>query len=95
MWGWLLGPFVLAHLRVYNDPELAATFLEPMASHLNLHGVGTASELFEADAPFHPRGCIAQAWTVGEILRAWAECRRGGDEEVRAKSSKALGNAVG
>jgi len=75
VWGWLLGPFVLAHLRVYNDPSLAASFLEPMASHLNVHGVGTASEIFECSAPFRPRGCIAQAWTVGEVLRAWTACR--------------------
>ncbi len=71
VWGWLLGPFVLAHLRVYNDPARAASFLEPMASHLNVHGLGTASEIFDGDAPFTPRGCIAQAWTVAEVLRAW------------------------
>jgi predicted glycogen debranching enzyme len=72
VWGWLLGPFVLAHLRVYGDPERAARFLEPMAHHLTVHGLGTASEIFDGDAPFSPRGCIAQAWTVAELLRAWA-----------------------
>jgi len=71
VWGWLLGPFVLAHLRVYRDAALAASFLEPMAAHLNIHGLGTASEIFDGDPPFTPRGCIAQAWTVAEILRAW------------------------
>jgi predicted glycogen debranching enzyme len=70
-WGWLLGSFALAHLRVYNDRALAASFLEPMASHLKTHGVGTASEIFDGDPPFTPRGCIAQAWTVAEVLRAW------------------------
>ncbi len=70
-WGWLLGPFVLAHLRVYNDPPLAASFLEPFAHHIKAHGLGTASEIFDGDAPFTPRGCFAQAWTVAEILRAW------------------------
>jgi predicted glycogen debranching enzyme len=70
-WGWLLGPFVLAHLRVYKDQALAASFLAPMAAHLNIRGLGTASEIFDGDPPFTPRGCIAQAWTVGEILRAW------------------------
>src|SRR5207249_140667 len=54
-WGWLLGPFVLAHLRVYSDPLLAASFLEPMASHLKVHGLGTGSEIFDGDAPFAPR----------------------------------------
>ncbi len=71
VWGWLLGPFALAHYRVYGDRERAAGFLAPMAHHLSAHGLGTASEIFDGDEPFTPRGCIAQAWTVGEILRAW------------------------
>ena len=71
VWGWLLGPFVLAHLRVYDDPTQAASFLEPTAHHVRAHGLGSASEIFDGDAPFAPRGCIAQAWTVGEVLRAW------------------------
>jgi predicted glycogen debranching enzyme len=75
-WGWLIGPFVLAHLRVYKDPVRAAQFLEPFAHHLRIHGLGTASEIFDGDAPFTPRGCIAQAWTVAEILRAWLACNK-------------------
>jgi len=74
VWGWLLGPFVLAHLRVYKDPNRTASLLEPMASQLKVHGLGSASEIFDGDAPFAPRGCIAQAWTVAEILRAWTAC---------------------
>ena len=72
VWAWLLGPFVLAHLRVYNDPRRAAQFLDPIADHLSVHGLGTISEIFDGDAPFHPRGCIAQAWSVAEVLRAWS-----------------------
>ncbi len=71
VWGWLLGPFVLAHLRVYKDAARAASFLEPMADHLRVHGLGSASEIFDGDPPFTPQGCIAQAWTVAEVLRAW------------------------
>lgn len=71
VWGWLLGPFVLAHLRVYRDPAAARSFLEPMADHLRAHGLGSLGEIFEGAPPFRPDGCIAQAWTVGEILRAW------------------------
>ncbi|MEJ2008813.1 MAG: amylo-alpha-1,6-glucosidase [Acidobacteriota bacterium] len=71
VWGWLLGPFVRAHLRVHYDPRTAASFLAPMAHHLQAHGLGTAGEIFDADAPFRPRGCIAQAWTVAGILEAW------------------------
>jgi predicted glycogen debranching enzyme len=75
VWGWLLGPFALAHLRAFRDPVTAASFLEPMAEHLKTHGLGTASEIFDGDPPFTPRGCFAQAWTVAEILRAWMAVR--------------------
>lgn len=71
VWGWLLGPFVRAHLRVYKDPRAAASFLAPMTHLLQAHGLGTIGEIFDADAPFLPRGCIAQAWTVAGILYAW------------------------
>jgi predicted glycogen debranching enzyme len=71
VWGWLIGPFVFAHLRVYRNPEMARRFLKPMAKQITIAGLGTLSEIFDGDAPFHPRGCIAQAWTVGEVLRSW------------------------
>jgi predicted glycogen debranching enzyme len=71
VWGWLLGPFVLAHLRVYKDRQAAQSFLEPLGRQITSHGLGTLSEIFDGDAPFAPRGCIAQAWTVAEVLRAW------------------------
>ncbi|ARV59797.1 glycogen debranching protein [Nostocales cyanobacterium HT-58-2] len=71
VWAWLLGPFVLAHLRVFKNPALARSFLEPIANHLHSHGLGSISEIFEGDAPITPRGCIAQAWSVAEVLRAW------------------------
>jgi glycogen debranching enzyme len=70
-WGWLMGPFVAAYLRTYGDPEVARSFLAPLLCHLNGHGVGSMSEIFDGDAPFTPRGCIAQAWTVAEMLRVW------------------------
>jgi predicted glycogen debranching enzyme len=71
VWGWLLGPFVLAHLRVYGDHQAAQGFLAPLGKQITSPGLGTLSEIFDGDAPFTPRGCIAQAWTVGEVLRAW------------------------
>ena len=71
VWGWLLGPFALAHLRVYQDAVAAMSFLEPMLRHFQAAGLGTAGEIFDGDAPFTSNGCIAQAWTVGETLRAW------------------------
>jgi predicted glycogen debranching enzyme len=71
VWGWLMGPFVLAHLRVYGDSRTAQSFLEPLGNQIASHGLGTLSEIFDGDAPFTPRGCVAQAWTVAEVLRAW------------------------
>jgi predicted glycogen debranching enzyme len=73
VWGWLLGPFALAHYRVYKDREAALRFLEPLGRQIYASGLGTLSEIFDGDAPFTPRGCIAQAWTVAEVLRAWKE----------------------
>jgi predicted glycogen debranching enzyme len=71
VWGWLIGPFVYAFLRVTHDPVQALSFLAPFENHLKIHGLGTASEIFDGDPPFAPRGCFAQAWTVAEVLRAW------------------------
>jgi len=84
VWGWLLGPFALAHLRVYGKPDLALAFLEPMAYHLSAHGLGSVSEIFDGDPPFTPRGAIAQAWSVAELLRAWRACH---DAEFGAQSA--------
>ncbi len=73
VWGWLIGPFVTAHLHVYNSPQEARTFIAPLLAHLADHGVGSVSEIFDGDAPFVPRGCTAQAWSVAELLRVWQE----------------------
>ena len=75
VWGWLLGPFALAHYRVYHDREAALRFLEPLGRQIYASGLGTLSEIFDGDAPFTPRGCIAQSWTVAEVLRAWHTIR--------------------
>jgi predicted glycogen debranching enzyme len=73
VWGWLMGPFVKAHLRVHNNPSVAASFLAPVVHQIQAQGLGTVGEIYDADPPFLPRGCIAQAWTVGGILEAWEE----------------------
>ncbi|MEM7118589.1 MAG: amylo-alpha-1,6-glucosidase [Chloroflexota bacterium] len=73
VWSWLIGPFVKAHWRVYNDPAQARSFLTPLFQHLNDHGLGTISEIFDGDAPYTPRGTIAQAWSVAEVLSAWEQ----------------------
>ncbi len=81
VWGWLLGPFALAHFRVYGNAAEAMSFLEPMFGQIHAAGLGTAGEIFDGDPPFAPNGCIAQAWTVGETLRAWRAITAARDTE--------------
>jgi predicted glycogen debranching enzyme len=71
VWGWLLGPFALAHLRVYRDPTAALRLFNGIADHLSEAGLGTVSEIFDGEPPFARRGCPAQAWSVAAILQAW------------------------
>jgi len=71
VWGWLIGPFVEAHYKVYEDKEAALEFLKPLEKAMRLFGLGTLAEVYEATAPFTPAGCFAQAWSVSEALRLW------------------------
>lgn len=73
VWAWLIGPFVDAYLRVYPDDTAGArNCLHALVAHLDDFGVGTVAEVFDAEPPYTPRGCIAQAWSVAELLRAWS-----------------------
>jgi predicted glycogen debranching enzyme len=72
VWAWLIGPFVDAWLKVHDgDRAGARKFLQGFVPHLDEACVGSISEVFDAVAPFTPRGCIAQAWSVAEVLRCW------------------------
>ena len=73
VWAWLLGPYVRAHFKVYGDRAAALAMLAPLADHLGDYGVGNIAEVFDADPPYLPGGCIAQAWSVSETLRAWGD----------------------
>jgi predicted glycogen debranching enzyme len=77
VWPWLLGPFVTAYVKVNGGNETARRqadeWLAPLRQHLTDGGLGHISEIFDGDAPQLPRGCIAQAWSVAEILRAYVE----------------------
>jgi glycogen debranching enzyme len=73
-WPYLLGPFVDAYLKAHDHSAdsraRAAEFVEPLLRHLVQDGcVGTVAEIFDGDAPQQPRGCLAQAWSVGELIR--------------------------
>jgi predicted glycogen debranching enzyme len=70
VWGWLVGPFVDAWLKVFpDDDDVAYQAVLDFTAHLNDGCVGSVSEVFDAEPPYTPRGCIAQAWSVAELLR--------------------------
>jgi predicted glycogen debranching enzyme len=76
VWGWLLGPFIQAHLRVHRDADRAESFLWPVMDLVRAMGLGNLSEIAEGQPPMRPTGCIAQAWSVAETLRAWDVVQR-------------------
>jgi predicted glycogen debranching enzyme len=74
VWAWLIGPFIDAWLKVYPDDRAGARrFLEGFTEHLNEACIGSISEVFDAVEPFTPRGCVAQAWSIAEVLRCWVK----------------------
>ncbi len=73
VWPWLLGAFCEAHLKTYGDKAKTRALLDTLlAAGFTEYGVGTLAEVFDADAPYNPNGCPAQAWSVAEVLRALA-----------------------
>jgi predicted glycogen debranching enzyme len=77
VWPWLLGAYVDAWLRVHpGDRQGARRLLDGLVRHLDEACVGSVSEIFDAERPFTPRGCVAQAWSVAEMLRAWIATER-------------------
>lgn len=71
VWAWLLGHFAMADYRLYKDTRRALSILTPVQDHLNDAGLGSISEIFDAEAPHTPRGAPVQAWSVATILQAW------------------------
>jgi predicted glycogen debranching enzyme len=80
VWTWLIGAFAEAHYRAYGDWKAALELLAPCEDHLRDAGLGTISEILEGDPPHLPKGCIAQAWGVAEVLRMWRQL----DQETNA-----------
>jgi predicted glycogen debranching enzyme len=73
VWGWLIGPYIDAWLKLHpGEGVQARKLLDGLVAHLDEFGVGSVAEIFDATEPYTPRGCIAQAWSVAEMLRSWA-----------------------
>ena len=73
VWAWLVGPWIDAWVKLHPDDRTAAReFLDALIDHLDDYGVGSIAEIFDAEPPYTARGCIAQAWSVAEVLRCWA-----------------------
>ena len=76
VWPWLMGPYLTAYVRTFGlaaGRSFGTTWLENFQDHLNEACLGQVSEIFDGDAPHTPRGCVAQAWSVAELLRATVE----------------------
>ncbi len=88
VWPWLIGVFIASYLKVYRDRVTALSFLEHFSKHFNEAGLGSVSEIFDAEPPHLPRGCIAQAWSVGEILRGWSLCQTANEKMPQKRNTK-------
>lgn len=74
VWPWLIGPFIDAWLKVRpGDAANARNYLQGFVAHLDEACIGSINEIFDAEEPYTPRGCIAQAWSVAEVLRCWVK----------------------
>lgn len=89
VWSWLIGPFVSASCRIKENNQELEDLIKPLVEdHLRDAGLGTISEIFDGDGPHRPRGCISQAWSVGEILRCYVEDIRDVDPPFEKKYRK-------
>jgi glycogen debranching enzyme len=83
VWAWLIGPYLDAHRRAYPEDEESSSRLAKLGEHLVEAGVGSVSEIFDAEAPHAARGCVAQAWSVAELLRSFLAAENGADSALR------------
>ena len=89
VWPWLMGPFITAYVKTFGKKagrRFASDWLSNFEEHLREACLGQVSEIFDGDAPHEPRGCVAQAWSVAELLRAVAFIRSVARPTVRPKN---------
>jgi predicted glycogen debranching enzyme len=88
VWTWLIGPYVDALAKVYPE-RCSLDLLKGFEAHLNQACVGSISEIFDAEEPHTPRGCIAQAWSVAEVLRCFVKLSR-----IREQGEKTIVGSI-
>lgn len=86
VWGWLIGPFINAHLATFKDAKRASQILEPFKDQLSNECFGSINEVFEGGGAQSAKGCVAQAWSVGEVLRAWTLLNPGPPAKSKSQS---------
>jgi glycogen debranching enzyme len=89
VWPWLMGPYITAYVRTFGRDagrKFATLWLENFQQHMHEACLGQVSEIFDGDAPHAPRGCVAQAWSVAELLRAMVEDIEQPQTELRSRA---------
>ncbi len=98
VWAWLVGPFVDAWLKVYpDDLDAAERVVHALTGSLDSMCAGTIAEIFDAEAPFTPRGCVAQAWSMAEVLRVLVELaykRHGAPAATESRQTPSLAGTI-
>lgn len=91
VWAWLIGPFIDAWLRVHpEDFQTARGFLDGFRKELRIACAGSISEIFDAEPPYKPRGCCAQAWSVAEVLRSFVKTSSGSESMSETSESSSV-----
>jgi predicted glycogen debranching enzyme len=98
VWPWLIGPFITAYVKVNGASDAArkqaSEWLLPLSDHLSDAALGHFSEIFDGDAPHRPAGCVAQAWSVAEVWRAYVEDVKGIRPMVESREAKGKNRAA-
>ncbi len=89
VWAWLIGPYIDALTRVHPE-RCGLDLLQGFVAHLNEACVGSIGEIFDAEEPHTPRGCIAQAWSVAEVLRCYSKLTAGGGHSIERTTNEKL-----
>jgi predicted glycogen debranching enzyme len=95
VWAWLIGPYIDAWLKLHpGDRTGARAMLDGFESHLSAACLGSISEIFDAEPPYTPRGCVAQAWSVAEVLRCLVKVSSAGVRDAERQPAAARGAAL-